>query len=106
MAAVSLAPFAAQADPPPAADTLRLAPPDPRLAALYEGSCKSCHAGAPETGAPQLHDRPAWISRWRKGEAELLDNTVLGVGGMPSNGACRACTEADLKALIRFLADR
>jgi cytochrome c5 len=78
-------------------------PPDPRLARLWASSCQSCHA-APGAGAPVAHDPAVWTSRWRKGEAELLDNVVTGYNGMPSNGGCAGCTLDDLRALIRFMA--
>ncbi len=86
-------------------ETLLLKPSDARLAALYETSCKSCHAG-PAMGAPIVHDAAAWASRWKKGEDELLDNVVVGYSGMPSGGGCAGCTREDLKALVRFLAGR
>ena len=82
-----------------------LKPADGRLATLYEGSCKACHA-IPNSGAPMVHDRAAWDPRWKQGEAVLLDHTIQGFGAMPALGQCVACTPADFEALIRFMAGR
>lgn len=82
-----------------------LSPADPRIAGLYEQSCKFCHTVA-DTGAPRAGDRTQWDPRWRKGEAELLNNTIRGFNGMPAGGQCFSCTPDDYRALIRFMAGR
>ena len=91
--------------PPTPEQALALKPADPRLAALYDGSCKACHA-VPASGAPMVHDRAAWDPRWKQGEAVLLDHTIQGFGAMPALGQCVACTPQDFGALIRFMAGR
>jgi cytochrome c5 len=90
---------------PTAEEALALAPADARLAALYSGSCKACHA-IQGTGAPLIHDRKAWDPRWKQGEAVLFDHAVQGFGAMPASGQCAACNPNDFKALIRFMAGR
>jgi len=101
--------LAACGEKPPVAPTpeqaLLLKPADPRLAGLYETSCKACHA-APDTGAPQVHDRAAWDPRWKQGEAVLLDHTIQGYKAMPASGQCATCAPDDFKGLIRFMAGR
>ncbi len=87
----------------PPADYASLAPADPHLAALYEGSCKACHTN-PAAGAPLTHDTRAWFPRWSQGEAVLLDHVVQGYRAMPAGGQCAACTPDDFKALIAFIA--
>jgi cytochrome c5 len=104
LAAAVLALCACAPKPPPA-DPASLKPADARLAALYEGSCKACHAAA-ASGAPLVHDAEAWAPRWKQGEAVLLDHVVQGFAGMPAQGQCAACTAEDFKALTRFLAGR
>jgi cytochrome c5 len=95
-----------EAVPPPTPEqALVLKPADPRLAALYEGSCKACHA-IPNSGAPMVHDRAAWDPRWKQGLPVLLDHTIQGFGAMPALGQCVACTPADFEGLIRFMAGR
>lgn len=90
---------------PTPAQAWALAPPDPKLAALYGESCKACHA-VPGTGAPLVHDRKAWDPRWKQGQAVLLDHAVQGFRSMPAGGQCAACTPNDFNALIRFMAGR
>ncbi len=84
---------------------LLLRPADVRLAELYEGSCKACHA-IPNTGAPLVHDRAAWDGRWKQGMPTLVDHTVQGFQAMPALGQCVACTPEDFQGLIRFMAGR
>lgn len=89
------------AAPPPAAASLR--PADADLAALYEQSCKACHA-QPASGAPSAGDRAAWAPRLEQGMATLMEHTVNGYRGMPPLGSCADCGEDELAALIRFMA--
>ncbi|MEE3624738.1 c-type cytochrome [Nitrospirillum sp. BR 11752] len=90
--------------PPPSAETLAaLRPADPRLAGLYEASCKACHAN-PDSGAPLVTYATAWSPRWAKGPDALLKHTLEGFNGMPAGGQCFSCTADDYQALIRFMA--
>lgn len=86
-----------------AARAATLTPADPRLAALYETSCRACHASA-EAGAPLAGDTRAWAPRWDKGMPILVEHTISGFNGMPAGGQCFSCEPADYEALIRFLA--
>jgi cytochrome c5 len=81
----------------PAASSEPLAP---RTAQLFRTSCASCHAN-PASGAPLVGDSQAWDGS--RGIEDLLTNVVNGVGRMPPLGMCGACTEDDLRALIRLL---
>jgi len=104
--AVSLAACSKPVPPAPTPrQALALRPAEARLATLYDGSCKTCHAVA-GTGAPLVHDRKAWDPRWKQGEAILLDHSIQGYRAMPAGGQCVACNPADFKALIRFMAGR
>lgn len=87
------------------AQSAALRPTDPRLAQLYEGSCKACHTVRASL-APLTGDRSLWDPRWAQGEAALLAATIQGKGGMPAGGQCFECTPDDLKVLIRFMAGR
>jgi cytochrome c5 len=84
------------------AATLR--PADGRLAALYDHSCRACHANA-QANAPLSGDRAAWRSRLKKGMPELLRNVLTGFNGMPPGGQCFTCTAADFEALIAFMSN-
>lgn len=80
-----------------------LMPSDPELAALYNQTCKSCHAAA-LGGAPLTGSERVWRPRMTKGEDVLLNHTIDGYGGMPPLGACTDCGEEEFIALIRFMA--
>lgn len=51
-----------------------------------------------------MGDAEAWRNRARDGEDGMLAKVVVGGNGMPPLGYCSACTEQDLRALIRFIA--
>lgn len=74
-----------------------------RQSQLLASNCLQCHARA-GVGAPQAGDAEAWKKYTAKGEPAMLVNVVQGTGGMPPLGYCSACTEADFRALIRFMA--
>lgn len=105
--ALPLALAACEAPPQPLTpeQSAALKPADARLAALYESSCKACHAVA-DSGAPLTGDRTQWDARWAKGETVLLQHTQVGFAAMPAGGQCFTCTPADHAALIRFMAGR
>lgn len=86
------------------AEAAALRPADARIAGLYDGACKACHANR-NSGAPLTHDHAAWAPRWKQGEGVLLDHVVQGYKGMPALGQCMVCQPADFQALIRFMAD-
>jgi cytochrome c5 len=81
-----------------------LRPADERLAALYDHSCRACHANA-QANAPLTGDRAAWHLRLKKGKPELLQNVLTGFNGMPPGGQCFTCTTADFEALIAFMSN-
>jgi cytochrome c5 len=87
-------------------DLLQAAPPEltERQATLLRVNCVQCHA-VPGLGAPILGDRAAWQRARERGEDAMLRNMLDGIRGMPPMGYCSACSEADFRAMIRFLAD-
>jgi cytochrome c5 len=99
-------------DPAPSpSDTARAAvraaslrPTDERLAALYDHSCRACHAN-PLANAPLAGYRIAWLPRLKKGRPELVRNVLTGFNGMPPGGQCFACTTEDIEALIVFMSN-
>ena len=99
-----------RAPPAPAEDPAKVAaraaamrPAGTRLAGLYTASCQNCH-GHPESGAPPAGYHFAWDPRWAQGLPMLLSHAINGFNGMPAGGQCFACTQDDLKSLIRFMA--
>jgi cytochrome c5 len=89
----------------PPADLATLKPADPHLAALYQQSCKACHA-TPASGAPLVHDHDQWDPRWDQGLDVLTQHAVAGFRAMPAGGQCSSCSLHDYQALIKFMADR
>lgn len=75
-----------------------------RQTRTFELICAHCHM-QPGIGAPLLGDAAAWSTRRSKGFEVMVRNSVDGVGGMPPLGTCSYCSEADLRALIAWLAD-
>ena len=74
-----------------------------RQAALLTNNCVQCHA-RPNIGVPQMGDAAAWKERAKQGEETLVVHAVLGLRGMPPLGGCSACSEQDLRVLVRFMA--
>ena len=80
-----------------------LIPADTALAAVYDRSCKTCHA-VPATAAPLTGDTVAWEPRMDQGMDMLVDHVVTGFGSMPPFGFCMDCDAEQFEALIQFMA--
>jgi cytochrome c5 len=93
------------APPRTAAQLAALVPADGRLAALYETSCKGCHAN-PAAGAPLVGDKAAWSPRLNRGLPVLVSHVVTGYKGMPPGGQCAACSADDYTALVKFMSEQ
>lgn len=79
-------------------------PEDPELAAVYERSCKNCHARS-GSGAPLTGDTLVWQRLLEnKGMQRLLEHAIQGYGGMPPLGHCMDCDREDFGRLIGFMA--
>jgi cytochrome c5 len=78
------------------------AAPTPRQSTLMLNNCMQCHA-RPETGAPFIGEKEHWKEALARGEDAMLLNVVQGIRGMPPLGYCSACSEQDLRVLIRTL---
>ena len=77
--------------------------PDARQSTLFVNNCAQCHARQ-ETGAPFIGVAEDWQDAVARGEDAMLINVVQGIRGMPPLGYCSACTEEDLRVLIRMMA--
>lgn len=84
----------------PPASRAQLSPDGARA---YQTACASCHA-RPGTGAPLVGDDHAWAKRRAQGANVLLAHTVNGYRGMPPLGTCGLCSEAELRALVAYMA--
>lgn len=76
--------------------------PDARQTQLLASNCLQCHA-VEHTGAPQIGRAEDWASVIAQGEEATLKNVVEGIRGMPPLGYCSACSEQDLRVLLRFV---
>ncbi len=79
------------------------AQPNDRQSALFVNNCVQCHA-RPDTGAPFIGVAEDWQAAVARGEDAMLINAVQGIRGMPPLGYWSACSEEDLRVLIRMLA--
>lgn len=86
-----------------AAAAVTAEPADPKLAKVFDQTCKACHTHL-GTGAPQAGDRKAWEPRLAQGMPTLLQHAISGYKGMPPMGSCMDCSETDFEALIKFMA--
>lgn len=70
----------------------------------YNKACVACH-GTGAMGAPKKGDKAAWAPRVKQGEATLLDHIHKGFKSMPAKGLCNDCTDAEYKALIKYMSN-
>lgn len=68
----------------------------------YAQSCAACHA-AGVMNAPKTGDKAAWATRKKQGDATLLTHVKNGFKMMPAKGLCNDCTDAEYKALIKYM---
>ena len=81
----------------------RAAPSDATLAAIYERSCKACHA-VTGMGAPLTGHADAWTLRsGQRSMSELVASVRNGLNAMPAMGYCPDCSDEDFSALIQFM---
>ena len=69
----------------------------------YAKSCAVCHASG-VAGAPKKGDKAAWAPRIKQGDAVMLGHVKNGYKAMPPKGLCMDCSDAEFKALIKYLA--
>ena len=70
--------------------------------AVYEATCKVCHA-AGIAGAPKAGDKAAWAPRLKTGMDALYATALKGKGAMPPKGGNAALADADVKAAVDYL---
>ncbi len=68
----------------------------------YAQSCAVCHA-AGVMNAPKTGDKAAWAARRKQGDATMLLHVKNGFKMMPAKGLCNDCTDAEYKALIKYM---
>ncbi len=71
--------------------------------ATYEQYCVVCHRDG-VAGAPKFRDEADWKSRMAKQNLDSLTaSAIKGLNAMPAKGTCQECSEADLKAAIKYM---
>jgi cytochrome c5 len=90
------------------APTAIAAPPLPTLAdgkRIYTTTCSVCHAQG-LLGAPKLGDAAAWSPRLKQNIDVLFTHTIQGYNSMPPRGTCVSCTDAELQAAVKYMAQQ
>ncbi|WP_342075005.1 c-type cytochrome [Yoonia sp. SS1-5] len=99
---------AASAPAPPTLDQIAFAetatPSDAELAAVYDRSCRACHA-LDGGGAPLTGHAADWRARAeeRGGLRALTVSAIEGYENMPGMGLCNDCSEGQIVDLIEFM---
>jgi len=71
---------------------------------IYQSVCSACHV-AGVAGAPKLTDTGAWEQRAQQGFDALVQSVVNGKGAMPPKGGRPSLTEAETRAVVRYMLD-
>lgn len=71
---------------------------------IYGKYCTGCHANG-GGGAPIVGDKAEWQKRMQIGFANLLNNAVNGIAGMPKMGNCLTCSQAEIEATVKYMVD-
>jgi len=74
---------------------------------IYNKYCSVCHApNSNYLNTPKLGDKDAWKPLIKKGVDVLYVNTIHGIGDMPAKGACRSCSDAQIKAALLYMLEK
>ena len=70
---------------------------------IYEQYCIVCHRDG-LVGAPKFRNEEDWKPRQAIQNIDSLTATALkGLNAMPAKGTCQECSEADMKAAIKYM---
>ncbi len=69
---------------------------------IYEAKCSACHDGSYKE-APKLGDIPSWQKYVDAGFLKTYLNVITGKSGHPIHGACTTCTDAEIKAAVKYM---
>jgi cytochrome c5 len=92
---------------------LRNPPPRPRHLStsmatgeqVYRRYCGDCHDGG-RLGAPVLGDEAQWAPLLARDFDHLLVSALDGVNNMPAKGGCAECTNSEIIAAVKFMAQK
>jgi cytochrome c5 len=71
--------------------------------AIVRDTCGLCH-GPGIGGAPRIGDERAWRKRSERGLDSLVRTAAEGKGAMPVRGGMPDLTEAELRAVVAYMA--
>lgn len=69
---------------------------------IYEKSCSVCHNTGTK-GAPKMGNKQAFEASVKAGFLESYINVVMGKNGHPPQGGCANCSDADIKAAVKYM---
>ena len=72
---------------------------------IYTKSCMSCHKMG-LMGAPKVGDKNAWAALIAEGQAELVKNSIHGIGRMPAKGGNASLTDAEVEAAVGYMIEQ
>lgn len=70
---------------------------------VYEQVCSICHTSG-LLGAPKLGDQAAWVALVKLNLDVLVQRSIDGYKGHPPRGACYKCSDADIIAAVKYMA--
>ena len=98
-------------DVSPAYSTVRDLPPEvdnglvSKAEKMYNASCKLCHK-TDNMGAPAVGDSAIWEELMAaNGLDGIVNNSIVGSGGMPPKGGNMDLTDGDMKSIVEFMID-
>jgi cytochrome c5 len=71
---------------------------------VFTASCSMCHTPG-LMGAPKFGNAADWAPRVAKGLDTLNAHALAGFNAMPPKGTCAACTDAEIKATVKYMVD-
>lgn len=72
---------------------------------VYNQVCSICHDKG-QLGAPKLGDKAAWTPLLKDNLDVLVARSIDGYKGHPPKGACYHCTDADIIAAVKYMAQQ
>jgi cytochrome c5 len=72
---------------------------------IYKQTCSSFHATG-VAGAPKTGDAQAWSSRIAKGEEQMVQNAINGIGAMPPKGGNPSLSEEEIRASVNYMIEQ
>ena len=72
---------------------------------VYAQQCAKCHDQG-LINSPKLGDKTGWAPKLATGVDAMTANVIKGKGAMPPKGTCPACSDADLRAAVEYMAEQ